>query len=189
MRPEEKRRSQLGRNCRVISAVRRGIFVSATRNLAKSVAVERGCFCHRAVENRPLAGTSKPATPRCFIHIKLIDAGKCFSISSLQRLVGITVSGQPPKPNLISSLLLECASAIAESRTSPCVLFPSLLNVPQRPVLIESEPQRRKRREHSRDTHPALAAHVPHQSGPSRAKGPHRSGGGSQQSCRCQYWP
>ena len=33
---------------------------------------------HRAVENRPLAGTSKPATPRCIIHIKFLDSGKRF---------------------------------------------------------------------------------------------------------------
>ena len=33
--------------------------------------------CHRTVENRPLAGTSKPATPRCFIHIRFLDSSKC----------------------------------------------------------------------------------------------------------------
>jgi endoglucanase len=32
--------------------------------------------CHRAVENRPLAGTSKPATLRCFIHIRFFDSSK-----------------------------------------------------------------------------------------------------------------
>ena len=39
--------------------------------------------CHRAVENRPPAGTSKPATPRSFIHIRFLGAGKGLSISHI----------------------------------------------------------------------------------------------------------
>ncbi|MGD0816213.1 MAG: type I-E CRISPR-associated endoribonuclease Cas2e, partial [Verrucomicrobiota bacterium] len=38
-------------------------------------------ICHRAVENRPLAGTSKPATPRFFIHITgFLTQARGFSI-------------------------------------------------------------------------------------------------------------
>jgi hypothetical protein len=40
-------------------------------------------LCHRAVENRPPAGTSKPATPRSFIHIRFLGAGKGLSISHI----------------------------------------------------------------------------------------------------------
>ncbi len=38
--------------------------------------------CHRSLENQPAGVESKPATPRCFIHIKFLGAGKGFSISS-----------------------------------------------------------------------------------------------------------
>jgi hypothetical protein len=42
------------------------------------IAYELLVNCHRAVENRPLAGTSKPATPRWPIHISFLDPSKGF---------------------------------------------------------------------------------------------------------------
>ena len=33
-------------------------------------------ICHRSLQNQPLGVESKPATPRCFIHISFLKAGK-----------------------------------------------------------------------------------------------------------------
>ena len=43
-------------------------------------------LCHRAIKNRPLAGTSKPATSRRCFHIRFLDLGKRFSILRVGRL-------------------------------------------------------------------------------------------------------
>jgi hypothetical protein len=38
----------------------------------------RFLFCHRSLQNQPVGVESKPATSRCFIHIRRLDAGKGF---------------------------------------------------------------------------------------------------------------
>jgi hypothetical protein len=37
--------------------------------------------CHRSLQNQPAGVESKPATPRCLIHIGFLDVGKDFSVS------------------------------------------------------------------------------------------------------------
>jgi hypothetical protein len=42
-----------------------------------------GIICHRSLQNQPVRVESKPATPRCLIHINFLDADKGFFIFSL----------------------------------------------------------------------------------------------------------
>ncbi len=61
-------------------------------------------FCHRSLQNQPAGVESKPATLRCFIHIKFLDASK--GLFNLVISAGSHCSLLVPNADVFSELLL-----------------------------------------------------------------------------------